>query len=128
MSAAEQKVERTYEWYSREVNGQGLLCYYGLVTDAYTKAMIETPGLDFEDFDDAFLKKLAGIEPERPLPLKSNEVFDETYWSHLVRWYYIPCNCCNSFYNGPLKFMEHVRSGNIEPYAAYYERELPMLK
>ena len=128
MNDSEQKVERTYDWYSSEVNGWGLLCYYGMVTDAYRKAIRETPGLDFEDFDDAFLKKLAGIEAEEQLPLKSNEIFDKTYWAQLVGWYYLPCNSSDSYYFGPLKFMEQVRSGKLEPYAVYYERERPMLE
>ena len=128
MSGGGLKVERTYDWYSSEVNGWGLLCYYGLVTDAYRKAQSETPELSFEDFDDAFLKKLAGIKAEEPLPLKSNEIFDETYWGCLVSWYYLPDTSSNSNYHGPLKFMEYVRSGKIEPYSTYYEREQPMLK
>ena len=127
MSDNGKKVKRTFEWYCGEVNGWGRSCYYGLVTEAYREARKETPGLDFEDFDDAFLKNLAGIKTEDPLPLKSNEVFDETYWSQLSIWYYLPCNCSDTYYHGPLEFMKHVRSGNIEPYSAYYEREQPML-
>ena len=128
MSDREFKVERTYGWYCSEVNGWGLACYYGMVTDAYRKANGKALGLDFEEFDDAFLKKLAGMKAEEPLPLKSNEVFDETYWAQLSAWYYIPNNCSNTFFHGPQEFMQHVRSGKLEPYAAYYERELPALQ
>ena len=128
MADKEIKVERTYDWYSSEVNGWGSACYYGLVTQEYRKAMELTPEICFEDFDDAFLKELAGIKQDEPLPLKSNEVFDEDYWSQLVRWYYLPSNSCNSIHDGVLSFMRHVKSGKLEPYKDYYEREYPFTR
>ena len=116
-------VERTYDWYRGEINGWGLLCYYGLVTEAFLGQRKLTPEIDFQDFDDAFLKELAGLKPEDELPLKSNEIFDDTYWHHLVSWYYLPCNAPDSYNRGVISFMAHVKSGKLEPYTEYYERE-----
>ena len=121
------KVERTYEWYLKETNSWGNACYYYLVTDAFKDAKKENPKVDFQEFDDDFLRQLAGMKPGEPLPLKSNEVFDETYWSHLVQWYYLPCNCEDSIYFSVLSFMEHVKAGNLEPFSDFYLKGYPFL-
>ena len=123
MDDKESRVKRTYEWYRKEINGWGTLCYYGLVTEAFYSARKTTPEIDFKDFDDAFLKELAGMAPEEQLPLKSNEVFDDEYWSQLVSWYYLPCNTNDSCYDGVLAFMERVKSGKLEPYSEFFKRE-----
>ena len=125
MKDKETKVERTFEEYCRGINGWGNACYYGLVAEAYRSARELTPEIIFEEFDDAFLRELAGIKPDEPLPLKSNEVFDEEYRSQLERWYYLPDTSCPSIYDGVMSFMEQVRSGKLEPYAGYYERVYP---
>jgi hypothetical protein len=152
MKNDENIVKRTYTNYREGARGWDERCYYGMVAEAYYKKRRETPAADlhksdsgadreltvsfysstrempdndFQEFDDAYFKQFAGIMQEDPLPLKSNEVFDDTYWSHLERWFYLPLNCDNSVYNSLVNFLEYVKAGNLEPFSKYYARGYP---
>ena len=74
---------------------------------------------EFQKFDDRFLRQFTGLPPDAPLPMKSNEIFDLEYWTHLVQWYYLPCNSSNSLLVLPKKFLERVKDGNFESYTDF---------
>ena len=154
MSDNKNIVERTFLSYRSASSGWYESCYYGLVAEAYYNSKREMPKIDldkyenpvvrqliidfynaskdktyddFQEFDDAYFRHFAGIKPGEPLPLDSNEVFDETYRSHLERWYYIPLNCDSDIYDSVINFMPYVKAGNIEPFTDYYKRGYPFL-
>jgi len=113
-------LERSYEKYKRCWGYSGTnTCYYALCIRGYEDALKTDPNLSFEEFDDSFLKKLAGLKPEDKIPLKSNEIFDKSYDWALGMRFYCPCDCDEDTWHGPDKFMEHIKAGNIEPYEKY---------
>ena len=99
-------------------------CYHNLLTDETKKAQRDKLNAEFREFDDSFLKQLAGLPPDAPLPLKSNEVFDSRYEYQVISLYYQLGDRNDVCYlPGIERFLRHVKSGNLEPYSQFFERE-----